>query len=65
MFHMTLVAVVAELADATDSKSVAFTGVWVQLPPTAPVIMSLLIREGFVFYFFLQRINTYVIVITI
>src|ERR671936_1162427 len=30
-------AEVAELVDAPDSKSGAFTGVWVRVPPSAPV----------------------------
>ncbi len=35
LWPLKLVAEVAELADALDSKSSAFTGVWVRLPPSA------------------------------
>ena len=34
-------AAVMELADMTDSKSVASDGVWVRVPPAAPVGASL------------------------
>ena len=30
----------SELADETDSKSVAREGVWVQVPPSAPIFPS-------------------------
>lgn len=37
---MLINAEVVELADATDSKSVAFTGVWVRVPPSAPSLYN-------------------------
>lgn len=42
-----VLAGVLESADRTDSKSVAFTGVWVQVPPPAPTYYHLKYLDGF------------------
>ena len=43
------------MADATDSKSVGSDTVWVQVPPSAPSIKTLVFdRKTSVFYLFLS-----------